>query len=330
MLRDRPSHRARTAVSFGVVSAALAAAAVIALGSGGLSGSIAGDTRRNVECRSPTSEAANASAAGAELAGVWWRFDAGTTGDPLRFYYFHGDGTGLYRYGRVGASYTHSFDYDVPAAGNVRIRFRKTGVESTVRFQVELGEGSARDWLTLADDPREAESTRYFRLAEPRGPRLTALGISRPPASLDDPGPAPAGHMWIDLQPYATGGQGFFFYQFRPAGIDGRGVGWFHRGDFDDWSTESLTYRIIQDPPRLELTFDLTGKTDVTSISLTGSGSDRRLTLQSDPRDFGQSHAYSDAGRSFGSRATGSRATPSDAQELNPRFWAVAGFTTGG
>lgn len=331
MLRDRPSHRPRTAVSFGVVSAALAAAAVIAVSTGRLRGSTAGDEARQELCRGQVSEPSHKSIAAPDdaLLGVWWRFDAGTTGDPLRFYYFHGDGTGLYRYGRVGASYTHSFDYELPDEGSVRIRFRKTGIESTVRFQLELGEGSARDWLTLADDPREAESTRYFRLAEPRGPRLAALGASHGSASTDEPGRAPAGHMWIDLQRYATGGQGFFFYQFRPAGIDGRGVGWFHRGDFDDWSTESLTYRIVQDPPRLELTFDLSGEMEVTNFSLAGLGSDRRLTLHTDPRDFRQTHAYLDAGRSFGSTATERDLDESHPGERDPRFWAVAGLSIG-
>jgi len=32
----------------------------------------------------------------ASLKGIWTRFEPGTTGDPVRFYYFHGDGNGLY------------------------------------------------------------------------------------------------------------------------------------------------------------------------------------------------------------------------------------------
>lgn len=224
------------------------------------------------------------------LTGVWWRHAPGVTGDPVRFYYFHGDGTGLYRYGQVGHTYTHSFDYRIGADDRLRLVFRKTGQAHDVQFDLSPGDG--RDWLTLHDDPREPAPVRYFRLADREAPRDVAAAA--------DLGPAPAGHMWLDLQRYATGGQGFYFYQLRPAGIDGRGVGWFHRGDFDDWSTESLSYRIVDDPPQLELHFELTDTTVTTPMTLEGTGTDRTLTLQADPRDFGQQHRYRDAGRSFG------------------------------
>src|SRR5688500_5790122 len=36
------------------------------------------------------------------LTGIWSRYEPGGLGAPLRFYYFHGDGHGLYRYGKVG------------------------------------------------------------------------------------------------------------------------------------------------------------------------------------------------------------------------------------
>src|SRR5688500_11092207 len=62
----------------------------------------------------------------AQLAGIWWRYERGVEGDPVRFYYFHGDGKGLYRYGRVGLTNTNSFDYDVEDTHLV-LRFRKTG-----------------------------------------------------------------------------------------------------------------------------------------------------------------------------------------------------------
>jgi len=105
--------------------------------------------------------------------------------------------------------------------------------------------------------------------------------------------------MWIDLRAYATGGRGFSLYQLRPAGIDGRGVGWFHRGDFDDWSTEALTYRIAGD--RLELSFSLAGQQEATSFTVrTEDDGTRWLELADDPRDFWHSHRYRDVGPSFG------------------------------
>lgn len=229
------------------------------------------------------------------LSGIWWRYEQGVEGDPVRFYYFHGDGKGLYRYGRIGKTNTHSFDYDVEN-GQLILSFRKSGERHSVTFRIERGE--ERDWLVLDDDPRESrrsEATRYFRVSEEtiRGP---AVAHPEP-----EPGPAPAGHMWIDQTRYATGGYAFSLYQLRPAGIDGRGVGWHHQGDFDDWATESLAYRITGD--RIELWFPLLGEHHVTRFSVERAGDERRLSLEADPRDFWHAHTYLDVGPSFGRHA---------------------------
>lgn len=240
---------------------------------------------------SPVSPVADATETRA-LSGIWWRYEAGLQGEPVRFYYFHGDGTGLYRYGKVGLTNTHSFDYDV-VDGRLVLDFRKSGEHHEVPFTLRLGRdgGEGRDWLELRDDPREPGSTRYFRESD----AIVEPGV-HPSA---DVGPAPAGHMWIDLQQHATGGRGFVLYQLRAAGIDGRGVGWFHRGDFDDWSTEALTYRIVGE--RLELHFSLAGQSEVTAFVVRSQGEGARwLELADDPRDFWHPHRYLDVGPSFG------------------------------
>lgn len=220
------------------------------------------------------------------LAGLWTQHEPGLEGDPLAFYYFHGDGHGLYRYGRVGYNNTHSFDYTID--GDVlELRFRKTGAKHRIRVQISA-EGD-KEWLRLDADPEaEGAPQRYFRQ---RGP----VEEDFPPAG---DGPMPAGRMWIDYRDYATGGAGFSLYQLRPAGLDGRGVGWFHRGDFDDWSTESLHYRITGD--RIELWFGLSGQHANTGFRIEGQGAERSLFLDTDPRDFWHSHRYRDGGRSFG------------------------------
>ena len=64
--------------------------------------------------------------AAVELAGLWSRYEGMSEGEPVRFWYFHGDGHGLYRYGRVGYTNTHSFDYTL-RGDRVSLRFRKTG-----------------------------------------------------------------------------------------------------------------------------------------------------------------------------------------------------------
>jgi hypothetical protein len=102
----------------------------------------------------------------------------------------------------------------------------------------------------------------------------------------------------MDLQPFATGGVGFQMYQLNAAAIDGRGVGWFHRGDFDDWSTEALSYRLQGDA--LTLHFTARDERETVEVTLVVDGDDRVLTVQDDPRDFYKDHRYRDVGESFG------------------------------
>lgn len=219
------------------------------------------------------------------LTGIWQRFAPGATGDPVRFWYFHGDGKGLYRYGRVGLTNTHGFDYAIDG-DRLQLSFRKTGQTHEVRFSIERGEDG--DVLMLSPDPREAEPTRYVRRSD------------RPVRGAQAPALAPSGRLWIDLRNYATGGQGFAMYQLRPAGIDGRGTGWFHRGDFDDWSTQALSYRLVPEAGRLELAFFGEHGGEVTRYAIESDADARRLWLSADPRDFWHAHAYVDAGPSFG------------------------------
>jgi hypothetical protein len=225
------------------------------------------------------------------IAGIWWAEGA----DPARtqrFYYFHGDGKGLFRYGAPGLTHTHSFDYDVQG-DDLLLYFRKTGDRHVVRFELEAGPEPKSRRLRLTDDPRGRGPTTWLRYSERTvGPHAGASS---------DPAEGPGGRMWIDLRKYATGGQGFALYQLRAPGIDGRGTGWFHRGDFDDWSTESLTYRIVGD--RLHFHFEVTGQDAVTEFSFEGRGDERRMRLDADPRDFGLHHRYRDAGPSFGGAA---------------------------
>ena len=238
------------------------------------------------------------------LSGIWWRYEPGVEGDPVRFYYFHGDGKGLYRYGRIGQTNTNSFDYDVKDDKLV-LRFRKSGERHAVAYRIEREGG--RDWLVLEGDPREPlteGTTRYHRESDQT---ISGPAIAHP---QPETGPPPAGHMWIDQTRYATGGYGFSLYQFRPAGIDGRGVGWHHRGDFDDWSTESLVYRITGD--RLELSFPLADEQHVTRFFVTKVGDERRLALEADPRDFWHPHIYRDMGVSFGIHSMSQARVPVD------------------
>jgi hypothetical protein len=223
------------------------------------------------------------------LRGLWMRYEARGEGDPLRFWYFHGDGKGLYRYGKVGLANTHSFDYSVsPGRGghaDVSLRFRKRGESHGLSATIETdGQGT---WLSFAEDPREV-GARY---------RKVESELDFEPASAA----AIGDRIWIDYRNLATGGAEFHMYQLAATAIDGRGVGWFHRGDFDDWSTESLTYRI--DGDRLELFFDLREEQGITAFRVVEGARGRELWLEADPRDYWAAHRYQDGGRSFSTGA---------------------------
>lgn len=229
-------------------------------------------------------------AAQRDLRGVWSMHPRGTLGDPVRFYYFHGDGHGLYRYGRVGLNNTHSFDYRIED-GAIHLRFRKTGESHAIAYRVEADpQEPGREWLVLDGDPRARQSGRYFRDGGPQ-----EVQADQHTAAAD--AATPAGRMWIDAARYATGGMGFRLYQFREPGIDGRGHGWFHQGDFDEWSTEAMEYSLAD--TRLRMHFSLRDETVTSRFELRQDDDRRLMELDVDPRDFWQHHTFVDMGPSF-------------------------------
>lgn len=229
------------------------------------------------------------------LFGVWHRYDALTEGDRMRFYFFHERGFGLYRYGKVGLTNTHSYDYRADG-GALELTFRKTGERHRLPYRIE--EQGGRTWLVLDDDPREPGGARYFKAPATAGAACTDLPWEPGP---EEPVPAAStaigGRLWGEEVRYATGGMGFSIYQFQAQSIDGRGVGWHHRGDYDEWTTETLTFR--QRGDELALSFPLRHESAATTIAVTGSGDDRRLRLDDDPRDFWRPHTYRDMGPTF-------------------------------
>lgn len=245
-----------------------------------------------------------ATAVDPRLVGVWHRFEATAEGDLLRFYFFHPDGFGLYRYGKVGLTNTHSFNYSAEG-GRLELVFRKTGERHALPYRIEQEGGHA--WLVLDDDPREAGGARYFRAADPAGEAACAdlaglVDMSRGTGpDGQDPktshAPAIGDRLWGEEVRYATGGMGFSIYQLQRQSIDGRSVGWHHRGDYDEWTTETLTYR--QRGDRLALTFPLRHDAVVTPITVAETAEGRTLHLADDPRDFWRPHTYRDMGPSF-------------------------------
>lgn len=220
------------------------------------------------------------------LTGLWRQIDGGPAGDRLRFWYFHGDGKGLYRYGKTSLNNTHSFDYE-PHDDGLRVTFRKTGNTHDLKVEISAGDDGA-PVLSLTPDPEEPGAS--YRLE--RGPVV-------PEARAATGGGSVGGRLWMDARRFATGGMGFAMYQLNDSAIDGRGVGWFHEGDFDDWSTEALTYRLSEGVLTLE--FTQRAETVRVPVRVEGAGEARTLVIEDDPRDFWKDHRYRDVGESFGS-----------------------------
>lgn len=216
--------------------------------------------------------------------------------DLVRFYYFHEGGIGLYRYGRRGFNNTNSFDWQ--RQGNeLWLKFRKTGATHKIPFRLQ----NDGEELAFQDDPREMGNARYRRA---RGPVDAQLHFwpAQAMASLGDvfdDTPTLSGNMWIDVKAYETGGMGFSMYQFAPAALDGRGVGWHHRGDFDDWSTETLEYRVEKNA--LQLKFDRNPEAHRTPFWLSQT-EHTLLQLHSDPRNWWQRSEFVLMGRSFSAK----------------------------
>jgi hypothetical protein len=256
-----------------------------------------------------------------ELTGLWARWDAPKDGERTRFWYFHGDGHGLYRYGRVGLVNTHSFDYtlDEEVPGVVRFTYRKTGRAHVLEAVLGTREDGRRT-LRLVGDP-EDPGAEYVLVAGRVEGEPAPVAAAREGHGIGD-------RLWIDWQAHAAGGGSFRMYQLAATAIDGRGVGWFHEGDFDDWSTEAFDYRVVSTARptatadsgtsteiigELHMQFRLRGEAASTSFVLreapksastgnTTTAADpapRTLELLDDPRDFWSSHRYLDGGPSF-------------------------------
>ncbi|MDP2343236.1 MAG: hypothetical protein Q8O67_19920 [Deltaproteobacteria bacterium] len=244
-----------------------------------------------------------------ELKGLWTRWpEAGKREEaPVAFYYFHSDGIGLFRFGKIGYNTTNSYNWSTEN-GTIVLSYRKTGEVVRLPYRIERGSPNV---LVVGDDshnPGVAVSRYTFVPFEQSANTAPDLFDEERPTQLENPRSPDRidNRLWMDLKKYATGGMGFALYQLREAGIDGRGTGWHHVGDFDDWSTEALSYRVNRTASgrELDLLFTLRNERRTTPL-LTGhrtkDGADVRfLTLQQDPRGFWAAHAFDDAGPSFG------------------------------
>lgn len=217
------------------------------------------------------------------LAGLWERTDLPEK-DDVRFYFFHPSGIGLYRFGKLGLNHTHMFRY-VQAGSKLAIVFSRSGEhhELTVSRRRQ-GDGL---FLTLSEDPRE------------QGKSMTYRRRVMPNDEPSDFTSAPAGfnRMWIHTLRSQKGTDAFAMYQFQKPDDSGRGRGWFHHGDYDEWTTESLEY--VKRGKTLQLNFELVEQQTQTGFAVRRTGDGRVLELERDPRGFWQRRVFVDQGPSF-------------------------------
>ena len=213
----------------------------------------------------------------APILGLWSRFQPTKEGDPQRFYYFHNGGIGLFRYGRMGLTYTQTFQYDLEKKV-IRITFNKTGEKHDVPYVIE------GDRLTLAADPKMGGAQTYTKRRFGSAPGYHAFDH-------------PLARLWTEKTTDGKGGVGFRMYQLQAPTIDGRGVGWYHEGDFAEWSTETLQYRRTGD--QLSLHFPVRNESHVTELAEGQTDGVRTLHLNEDPRNFWHPRTYLDGGPGF-------------------------------
>lgn len=249
-----------------------------------------------------------------DVVGLWTRWpNAKSDGDRVRFYFFHEKGIGLYRYGKIGLNTTSSFDWRVETnsdgARELVLTFRKTGEVKRTPYEVTDDAGPRS--LVMRRDPKEplVGAMAYTYVPPPAfamfAPDIAALDESQRGAGI-------GGRMWIDDVKFATGGTQFAIYQLKDTSIDGRGIGWHHIGDYDDWSTEALSYRHTPSTCAQDSTLDVhfnvrdeRASTPLLRGEDHGGGSVRHderradLILVEDPRSFGHVRRYKDGGRSF-------------------------------
>lgn len=274
----------------------------------------AAPSRSTASCPAHERAAADDDGAGtaamAAMNGLWSRYPDGSGRDdaPVAFYYFHDGGIGLYRYGQVGFNTTNSYRWALAShhgATVLVLTYTKTG--EVQHLLVRLDDAGRRT-LTIVNDPRTPGVGETVYVWMPP----SSLGALAP--DLDTPSSSSSAAvsssaeriddcLWIDERRFKTGGLGFSLYQLRKAGIDGRGTGWHHVGDYDDWSTEALSYRLVRGEAgvdRLDLAFSLRGDRTTTPfrVDVDAKGA-RTLTLRNDPRDFHATHVFADGGPSF-------------------------------
>lgn len=199
----------------------------------------------------------------------------------LRFYYFHGNGIGLLRYGKVGLNNTESFHYET-TDDVLSLRFNKTG--HVVQTRYALTETEGKTLLTLPDfvDQKDRE------LIKETSPNLSLLNWPQG-KSLD--------RMWTYLLQSADNHLSFKMYQLRKADDTGHGEGWYHEGDFDNWYTEHLKF--YRGETEMTFHFGLKNeKAETTYVHVTDATTPM-LVLEKDPRHFWTTTHYMDGGESF-------------------------------
>ena len=210
------------------------------------------------------------------VLGMWSQTQPVKDGDPVRFYYFHPGGIGLFRYGRMGLTQTRSFRYAI-AQDRLQLDFVRSGARHSVPFTLKDGA------LVLADDPMLGGAQTYRKKGSAGGHGATKAGH-------------PLARMWKFVETDQLGQETFHMYQLEAPALDGRGVGWYHVGDYADWSTEALTYRKTGDT--LVLEFTLRGERASTTVKLERHHH-QALVLEKDPRNFWHARRYLDSGSGF-------------------------------
>lgn len=217
------------------------------------------------------------------LTGIFYSVtpDEADLKSPIRFYYFHGNGIGLLRYGKVGLNNTESFHYETDS-DVLSLKFNKTG--QVVQSRYALSEAEGKTTLSLPDFVQQSDR----ELVKERNPNLAFMNWPQG-KSMD--------RMWTYLQQSVDGTMSFKMYQLRKEDENGHGEGWYHEGDFDNWYTERLDFH--RGDTDMMFHFGLRDEKAQTPYVHVTDAPTPMLVFEKDPRHFWTTTHYLDGGESF-------------------------------
>ncbi len=254
-----------------------------------------------------------------QLFGLW---DLSRSEKPSskseRYYYFHpepnskGQYIGLYRYGTKTLNATRSFTWSLK---NNEVKFVMNNTKHKYRSEVKVTKsGRIRHAkFVLQNDPFNLGEKSTFKLRPMEASNdlndvVRTLDLARNipfRESMLEAHPmlqssSKLARVWFDFQDKNR--QRFRMYQFARNNPSDVNRGWYHEGDFSDWTTETFEYTThTKRDGSEEFVFKFLDRKQKAKakFKIESKGEKNSIIIVNDPRNYGLTTRYSDEGPSF-------------------------------